>query len=83
MPVSEEILGFSNRWYGPALLHSVTREVAPELTIRLVIRFGGNFAADYNSQLLKDHSNRSLRSMTAAGAVKKNSYIEARYIKTK
>jgi predicted nucleotidyltransferase len=36
MPVSEEILGFSNRWYGPALLHSVTREVAPELTIRLV-----------------------------------------------
>lgn len=36
MPVSEEILGFSNRWYGPALQNSVTKEVAPELTIRLV-----------------------------------------------
>jgi predicted nucleotidyltransferase len=36
MPVSEEILGFSNRWYGPALQNSVTREVAPDLTIRLV-----------------------------------------------
>ena len=36
MPISEEILGFSNIWYGPALQYSETREVAPELTIRLV-----------------------------------------------
>lgn len=36
MPVSEEILGFSNRWYGPALQNSVMREVAPEMAIRLV-----------------------------------------------
>lgn len=36
MPVSEEILGFSNRWYGPALQNSVTRKVANDLTIRLV-----------------------------------------------
>jgi len=36
MPVSEEILGFSNLWYGPALQNSVTREVAPDLSIRLV-----------------------------------------------
>lgn len=36
MPVSEEILGFSNLWYGPALQNSVTREVSPELSIRLV-----------------------------------------------
>lgn len=36
MPVSEEILGFSNRWYAPALQNSVAREVAPELIIRLV-----------------------------------------------
>ncbi|GAC1468404.1 MAG: hypothetical protein PVSMB11_04040 [Desulfuromonadaceae bacterium] len=36
MPVSEEILGFSNRWYSPALQYSVTREVAPNLNIRLV-----------------------------------------------
>jgi len=36
MPVSEEILGFSNRWYGPALQNSVMRKMAPGLTIRLV-----------------------------------------------
>jgi len=36
MPISEEILGFSNRWYGPALHHAVTRVVAPDLAIRLV-----------------------------------------------
>ena len=36
MPVSEEILGFSNRWYGPALQNSVKREITQELTIRLV-----------------------------------------------
>lgn len=36
MPVSEEILGFSNLWYGHALQNSVTREVAPDLSIRLV-----------------------------------------------
>lgn len=36
MPVSEEILGFSNLWYGPALQNSVTRELSPELSIRLV-----------------------------------------------
>lgn len=36
MPVGEEILGFSNRWYGPALHHAVTRVVAPDLSIRLV-----------------------------------------------
>ncbi len=36
MPASEDILGFSNRWYGPALQNSVTRKLAPELIIRLV-----------------------------------------------
>lgn len=36
MPVSEEILGFSNRWYGPAMQNSVAKEMAPDLSIRLV-----------------------------------------------
>ncbi len=36
MPISGEILGFSNVWYGPALQNSETRAVAPELNIRLV-----------------------------------------------
>jgi predicted nucleotidyltransferase len=36
MPVSEEILGFSNRWYSPAMQNSVLRELAPGQTIRLV-----------------------------------------------
>lgn len=36
MPVSGEILGFSNRWYGPALQNSTRCDMAPDLAIRTV-----------------------------------------------
>ncbi len=36
MPISAEILGFSNLWYAPALQSSETIEVSPGLAIRLV-----------------------------------------------
>ena len=36
MPISAEILGFSNIWYASALQYSETIEVSPGLTIRLV-----------------------------------------------
>ncbi len=36
MPTDENILGFSNRWYLPAIKNSVTIELEPNLEIRLV-----------------------------------------------
>ena len=36
MPTDENILGFSNRWYLPAIKHSVAIEIAPNLEIQLV-----------------------------------------------
>lgn len=36
MPLDEKILGFSNRWYKPAMDASEERELKPELRIRLV-----------------------------------------------
>jgi len=36
MPTDEEILGFSNRWYLPALRFASIREVAGEIPIRVV-----------------------------------------------
>jgi hypothetical protein len=36
MPTDEKILGFSNRWYGPALKEATWVELEPGLTIRLV-----------------------------------------------
>jgi hypothetical protein len=36
MPTDERILGFSNRWYGPAFRESVRVDLEPGMTIRLV-----------------------------------------------
>lgn len=36
MPTSEEILGFSNRWYGPAMRTSQTVQLTDEISIRVV-----------------------------------------------
>jgi hypothetical protein len=36
MPTQEEILGFSNRWYLPAIKNADHIEIEKELTIRLV-----------------------------------------------
>ena len=36
MPTDENILGFSNRWYLPAIKNSVTIELEPDFEIRLV-----------------------------------------------
>ena len=36
MPTDESILGFSNRWYLPAIKNSVTIELEPDFEIRLV-----------------------------------------------
>ena len=36
MPTDENILGFSNRWYLPAIKNSVTIELEPNFEIRLV-----------------------------------------------
>ena len=36
MPTDEEILGFSNRWYKNAMLHSAVQLVADDMAIRLV-----------------------------------------------
>jgi len=36
MPTDEIILGFSNRWYLPAIKHSVTIELGPNLEIQIV-----------------------------------------------
>jgi predicted nucleotidyltransferase len=36
MPTESDILGFSNRWYVPAIRHSVTKEITPDLTVRLI-----------------------------------------------
>jgi hypothetical protein len=39
MPTDENILGFSNRWYLPAIKNSVTIELEPDFEIRLVTAF--------------------------------------------
>ena len=36
MPTDEDILGFSNRWYLPAIKNSVTIELGPNIEIRIV-----------------------------------------------
>jgi len=36
MPTDENILGFSNRWYPPAIKSSVTIELEPDLAIKIV-----------------------------------------------
>jgi hypothetical protein len=36
MPLDEKILGFSNRWYKPAMDSSVVHEVEPDLRVRVV-----------------------------------------------
>jgi hypothetical protein len=36
MPTDENILGFSNRWYLPAIKNSVTIELSPDLEIQIV-----------------------------------------------
>jgi hypothetical protein len=36
MPTDEKILGFSNKWYLPAIKNSATIELEPDFTIRLV-----------------------------------------------
>ena len=36
MPTSEAVVGFSNRWYEPALRTAVAHELRPGLTVRLV-----------------------------------------------
>jgi len=36
MPTDEEILGFTNRWYKPALLHASVLLIADDMAIRLV-----------------------------------------------
>ena len=36
MPLDEKILGFSNRWYRPAMKSAVERKLEPGLSIRVV-----------------------------------------------
>ena len=36
MPLDEKILGFSNRWYKPALQYAVVHELGPDLHVRVV-----------------------------------------------
>jgi len=35
MPLDEKILGFSNRWYKPAMDSSFVHEVEPDLRVQL------------------------------------------------
>jgi hypothetical protein len=59
MPLDEKILGFSNRWYKPAMDSAEGRELEPELHIRVVTAvyfcatklqaFAGRGKADYLS----------------------------------
>lgn len=59
MPLDEKILGFSNRWYKPAMDSAEGRELEPELRIRVVTAvyfcatklqaFAGRGKADYLS----------------------------------
>jgi hypothetical protein len=37
MPLDEKILGFSNRWYKPALDSAVEHELGPGLRVRIVM----------------------------------------------
>jgi predicted nucleotidyltransferase len=36
MPLDEKILGFSNRWYEPAMDSAVVHELGPDLRVRVV-----------------------------------------------
>ena len=59
MPLDEKILGFSNRWYRPALDSAVVRELEPDLQVRVVTgvyfcatkleAFAGRGKRDYQS----------------------------------
>ena len=39
MPLDEKILGFSNRWYKPAMDSAVVHELEPDLRVRVVRQF--------------------------------------------
>jgi hypothetical protein len=39
MPLDAKILGFSNRWYKPALDSAIVRELGPDLRVRVVTGF--------------------------------------------
>jgi hypothetical protein len=59
MPLDEKILGFSNRWYKPALDSAVVHELGPDLRVRVVTAvyfsatkleaFAGRGKSDYQS----------------------------------
>jgi hypothetical protein len=59
MPLDEKILGFSNRWYKPALDSAVEHELGPDLRVRIVTgvyfcatkleAFAGRGKGDYQS----------------------------------
>jgi hypothetical protein len=59
MPLDEKILGFSNRWYKPALDSAIVHELEPELQVRVVTgvyfcatkleAFAGRGKRDYQS----------------------------------
>jgi len=59
MPLDENILGFSNRWYKPAMDSAVVRELEPDLRVRAVTAvyfcatklgaFAGRGKSDYQS----------------------------------
>jgi hypothetical protein len=64
MPLNEDILGFSNRWYGAAVEAAVSRLIAEDLEIRMVTApfflatkfeaFHGRGKGDYFSHDLED-----------------------------
>ena len=59
MPLDEKILGFSNRWYKPALDSALVHELEPDLSLRVVTgvyfcatkleAFAGRGKGDYQS----------------------------------
>ena len=59
MPLDEKILGFSNRWYKPALDSALVHELGPDLRVRVVTAvyfsatkfeaFAGRGKSDYQS----------------------------------
>jgi hypothetical protein len=64
MPLNEDILGFSNRWYGAAIVAAVSRQLTDDLEIRTVTApfflatkfeaFHGRGKGDYFSHDLED-----------------------------
>ena len=64
MPLNEDVLGFSNRWYGAAVKVAVSRRIAEDLEIRMVTAafflatkfeaFHGRGKGDYFSHDLED-----------------------------